>query len=472
MIFSRLSRKMTGMPEAPSAPVSDANEALLRAEIAELKRRLATQEQSLGQSGRDHPGHGHHRSRPSSSTLLMLATLIVVVTAAAFFTGYIPHVQRETELVATAKTDSTEIPVVNVTAVERSSGRSELVLPGNIQAITEAPVLGRASGYVKQRYADIGDRVKQGQLLAEIEAVELDQQVRQVRAALEQANAGLEQTEANLNQGRTNETLYRTTAERWSALVEKGAVSKQENDTYQAQYQAQLATVQSLGKAVNVAKSNVAVAEANLGRLTEMQNYLRVRAPFSGVITQRNVDTGALVTEGTTLLFRIAQSGRLRIYVNVPQADSNAVHIGQAARLTITDLRSRAFTGKVTRTANALDLSSRTMLTEVQVQNTAGLLMPGMYAQVDFSMPRAEPPLLIKGDALVVRPNGPQVAVVMPDQTVHYQLVTLGRDYGDRIEILSGLEAGQHLVISPGDNIQEHVKVKPVLIPAPSASRS
>jgi RND family efflux transporter MFP subunit len=448
------------MPDAPSTPVNDANEAQLRAEIEELKRRLATQE-------RDRPGHGHHRKRPAPSTLFMLALLIIVVVAAAFFTGYLPHLKRQTELVADAKTDSAEVPVVNVTAVERSSGRSELVLPGNIQAITEAPVLARASGYVKQRYVDIGDRVKEGQLVAEIEAVELDQQVRQARAALEQAHAGLEQAESNLNQGRTNEQLYKTTAERWSALVEKGAVSKQENDTYQAQYQSQIAAVQSLGKAVNVAKSNVAVAEANLARLTEMQRYLKVRAPFAGVITQRNVDVGALVTEGSTLLFRVAQSGRLRIYVNVPQADSTAVHVGQAAKLSITDLASRAFTGTVTRTANALDPTSRTLLTEVQVPNTAGLLMPGMYAQVNFSTPRAEPPLLIKGDALVVRSSGPQVAVVMPDQTVHFQVVTLGRDYGDRIEILSGIEAGQQLVISPGDNIQERVKVKPVLISAP-----
>jgi RND family efflux transporter MFP subunit len=463
------------MPEAPPAPVSDANEAQLRAEIAELKKRLATQEHDRPSHDRPrhgHPGHGHHHHRPAAGTLVMLGLLIAVVVAAAFFTGYLPRLKRQTELVANAQTLSAELPVVNVTAVERSAVKSELVLPGNIQAITEAPILARASGYIKQRYADIGDRVKQGQLVAEIEAVELDQQVRQARAALEQANAGLEQADANLNQGRTNEKLYKTTADRWSALVEKGAVSKQENDTYQAQYQAQIATVQSLGKAVNVAKSNVAVAEANLGRLTEMWSYLRVRAPFDGVITQRNVDVGALVTEGSTLLFRIAQSGRLRIYVNVPQADSTGVHIGQTAKLTIADLPSGTFTGTVTRTANALDPTSRTLLTEVQVPNAAGLLMPGMYAQVNFSTPRAEPPLLIKGDALVVRSNGPQVAIVMPDQTVHFQVVTLGRDYGDRIEILSGLEAGQQLVISPGDNIQEHVKVKPVLISAGPASRT
>jgi RND family efflux transporter MFP subunit len=149
----------------------------------------------------------------------------------------------------------------------------------------------------------------------------------------------------------------------------------------------------------------------------------------------------------------------------VPQADASAVHVGQAAKITISDLPSRVFQGKVTRTADSLDPASRTLLAEVQVPNEAGLLMPGMYAQVDFTTLRAEPPLLIKGDALVVRANGPQVAIVEPDNTIHFQTVTLGRDYGDKIEILSGLQAGQQVAVNPGDYIQEHAKVSPVLAP-------
>jgi len=268
-------------------------------------------------------------------------------------------------------------------------------------------------------------------------------------------------------QGQTNEKLYKTTAERWQQLVAKGAVSKQDNDTYQAQYQAQVATVQALEKAVNVAKSNIGASEANLQRLMEMQSYVHVLAPFAGVITQRNVDVGALVNEGTTLLYRISQTGKLRIYVNVPQADAGAVRVGQPAKITISDLANHVFSGTVTRTADSLDQASRTLLVEVQVPNQAGLLMPGMYAQVDFTTPRAEPPLLIKGDALVVRSNGPMVAVVQEDKTIHFQPVTLGRDYGDRIEILSGLNAGAELAVNPGDNIQEGVKVRPVVSSAP-----
>jgi RND family efflux transporter MFP subunit len=407
---------------------------------------------------------GHTHKRPSSITLVLIAVVLAVLVTAAFFGGYLPHEKRQTELVAEAKTDIESAPLVNVTTVEKSASKTELVLPGNIQAITEAPVLARATGYIKSRAVDIGDRVKEGQLLAEIDAPELSSQVVQAKASVEQANANLEQANANLNQGRTNEQLYKTTAERWQNLVAKGAVSRQENDTYQAQYQAQVATVQALEKAVNVAKSNIGVAQANLSRLTEMQAYTKVLAPFAGVITQRNIDVGALVNEGATLLYRISQTGRLRIYVNVPQADAAAVRIGQPAKITISDLPSKVFNGTVTRTASSLDQASRTMLAEVQVENAAGLLLPGMYAQVDFTTPRAEPPLLIKGDALVVRSNGPQVAIVEPDNTIHFQLVTLGRDYGDRIEILSGLTAGQQLAVNPGDNILEHAKVKPVSV--------
>jgi len=442
--------------------VRDNTEAQLRAENEELKRRLAAL-----QSGHEHHhGHAHTRKRPAKGVLIAIGLLLIAITVAGFFAGYVPHQKLQNELVADAKSQDAAAPRVNVTVAERSSGKSELVLPGNIQAITEAPVLARASGYIKARLVDIGDRVKEGQLLAEIDAPELDQQVKQATASVEQAKAALDQASANLIQGQTNEKLYKATADRWKSLVQKGAVSKQENDNYQAQYEAQIATVQALEKAVNAAKSNVGAAEANLARLTNMRGYVQVRAPFAGVITQRNIDVGALVNDGSTLLYRIAQTGKLRTYVNVPQADSVAVHVGQAAKLTFSDLPSRVFNGTVSRTANALDPGSRTLLVEVQVDNSAGLLMPGMYANVNFTTPRSEPPIVIKGDALVVRANGPQVAVVQPDQTVHFQVVTLGRDYGDKIEVLSGLKQGDQLVINPGDNIQEHVKVNPVLIAA------
>jgi RND family efflux transporter MFP subunit len=186
-----------------------------------------------------------------------------------------------------------------------------------------------------------------------------------------------------------------------------------------------------------------------------------VKAPFDGVVTVRNVDVGALVNTGSTLLFRIAQTGALRSYVNVPQANASSVHIGQTAQLTLTNFPGRRFLGSVARTANALDPSSRTMLVEVAVSNADGVLFPGMYAEVDLSGPRLNPPLLIPALALIVRADGAQVAVVQND-VVHLQRVAIGRDYGDRVEIVQGVTEGATILAAPGDAAQEGAKIVPV----------
>jgi RND family efflux transporter MFP subunit len=440
------------MLEQEKLAVMDDTEARLRAEIEDLKRRLDQQQK--------HPT----AVRPSKSSLWAIAVIAAILIVVAFFTGYIPHQRREAVLANEATTAERTDPKVNVVGVERSAGKSELVLPGSIQAVTEAPVLSRSNGYVKRRYVDIGDRVSAGQLLAELEAPELIQMLHQAQATLEQTKSAVEQASANLQQSRTNERLAQVTAQRWANLFQRGVVSRQENDTYQAQYDSQKANTQALEKAVAAARSNVAAAEANVARLTELKGFSRVYAPFAGVITVRNVDTGVLVTEGSTLLFRIAQTNRLRTYLNLSQADASSVRVGQVATLSITDLPGRKFVGAVTRTANALDPSTRTLLTEVQVANPDGALMPGMYADVDLTTARKDPPLLIPGDTLVVRSDGPQVAVVGADRSVHYQRIQLGRDFGDRIEVVSGLQLGQQVVVNPGDSVQEGAKVNPVLL--------
>jgi RND family efflux transporter MFP subunit len=439
--------------------LNDGTEERLLAEIEDLKRQLHEKHRDGS-----HGGHGAKGGRPSGTTLWVLATVTLLILVGAFFAGYLPQSSRQTALAKEAKEDTAALPPVNVIEVAQASGKSQLVLPGNIQAVTEAPVLARASGYIKTRLADIGDRVKEGQLLAEVEAPELGQQVLQAKASVDQAKASLEEAAANLQQGKTNTEMSRLTYERWNSLVQKGAVSRQDADTYKSQYEASRESVQALEKAGNVATSNITAAEANLGRLTEMQGFLKVRAPFAGVITLRNVDTGALVADGTTLLFRIAQTDRLRTYVNVPQADSTSIRVGQPAQLKIPDLPSKTFKGTVTRTANALDPATRTLLAEVQVPNEGGLLLPGMYSEVNFTTPRMEPPLMIRADALVVRGDGPHVAVVGDDGVVHFQTVQVGRDYGDQLEILGGLKKGQHVVISPGDVVREGAKVRAVLV--------
>jgi RND family efflux transporter MFP subunit len=425
----------------------------MRAEIEELKRQLEQQKLLAA--------HTRARSsRPTFRTFLVVVLLLAALAAAGYYYGYAPRQRREMVLAAESQNSAASLPVVNVVSVKRSEAKTSLVLPGNIQAVTEAPVLARASGYIQKRYVDIGDRVTAGQPLAEIEAPELAQQIRQARAAVEQTASAVEQAQASLEQGRSNENLARVTHERWDNLFKRGVVSRQENDTYAMQYAAQQANVQALEKAVNAARSNGAAAQANLDRLLEIQSYLTVRAPFAGVITVRNIDTGVLVNEGNTLLYRVAQTDRLRTYVNVPQSESDSVRIGQQATLTIADLGDRKFSATVARTANALDPATRTLLVELQVGNSAGVLLPGMYAQVDFSIPRLNPPLVIPGDTLVVRSAGPQVGVIAADGAVHFQNIELGRDFGDRLEVLSGLEEGQHLVVNPGDAIQEGVKVK------------
>jgi RND family efflux transporter MFP subunit len=431
----------------------------LRKEVEDLKRQIQEQKGLVG--GSSHAALARPW-RPSSVTMWSLFLGAAVLIVVGFFAGYLPLQKRKTLILGEAQDNEQALPRIEVIEVGRSSGQSVLKLPGNIQAVTEAPILARADGYIQHRMVDIGDRVQAGQTLAEIEAPELDQQVRQAKASLQQAQAALEQALANHEQGKSNLELARITAQRWNSLTEQGIVSRQDNDQYQAQYQSQTAGVQALEKAIAAQRSNVAAAEANVGRLDDMQRYRVVKAPFDGVITLRNVDVGALVNAGSTLLFRVAQTNTLRTYINVPQTNASSIRVGQSARLNVSNLPERSFTGRVARTANSLDPNSRTMLVEIEMPNASGALLPGMYAEVDLSNTRADPPLLVPGDALIVRADGTQVAVVGPDDTVHLQKIQLGRDYGDRLEVLSGLHQGDRIIANPGDTAREGVKINPV----------
>lgn len=443
----------------PTSPESAADEQLRR-ENEELRRQIA---ELRGGGGHAHlDGPPARMWRPSRVTLMALLLGGLALFAVAFLSGYLPWRERQTVIRADSDEQAHTLPRVDVIKVGRSSRESDLKLPGSIQAVTEAPILARADGYVEKRLVDIGDHVKAGQPLAEIDAPELQQQVQQAKANLQQAQAALEQAQANLEQGRSDMDLARVTADRWTILVGRGVVSKQDNDQYQAQLRSKTATMHALEKAVGAQRSSVAAAEANLARLEQTQSYRIVRAPFAGIVTLRNVDTGALVTAGTTLLFRIAQTDVLRIYVNVPQSNSNSVRPGQPAVLTVANLPGREFHGTVARSSQSLDPASRTMLVEVQVKNADGSLLPGMYAQVDLSSSRTSPPLLVPSDALIVRSGGSQVAVVTPEHRMHLQKITVGRDYGDRLEVISGLKEGDTVVANPGDVAHEGMPVDPV----------
>ena len=399
--------------------------------------------------------------RPSRKTISALAFGFGVVLVGAFLAGYLPMQQREAGLRAEADAQRKQVPRVEVIRASRGPTQATLVLPGTMQAITEAPILARADGYLKRRLADLGDRVRADQVLAEIDAPELDQQIQQADAAVDQAQAAVEQAQASLAQGKANRDLARITAERLQTLNERGITPQQDRDQAQAQLAAQDATVQAAEKAIVAQRSNLAAARANAARLRAVDGYRMVKAPFDGVITQRNVDVGALVSTGNTLLYRIAQTRTLRTYVNVPQSSVSAVHVGQAASLTLADFPGRTFSGTVARMARALDPSSRTMLVEVDVANAEGALFPGSFADVELIGARSNPPIVVPASALVFRADGAQLAVVRPDNIVHLRKVTVGRDYGDRLEILEGVEEGATILAVAGDSAREGVKVAP-----------
>ncbi|HEY1756670.1 MAG TPA: efflux RND transporter periplasmic adaptor subunit [Bryobacteraceae bacterium] len=417
----------------------------------QLRRRVDELERQLREQREVHSGPPAIQWKPSPITISVLLLGLAALLIGAFFAGYIPLQRRDALVRAETQQQQTELPRMEVIQVGRSSTHSELTLPGTLQAVTEAPILARADGYLKSRLVDLGDRVKAGQPLAEIDAPELDHQLHQAEAAVAQAQASLEQAQASLEQGKSARNLAQVTAERWQALTAQGVVSRQDNDQFQAQLVSQNANVQALEKAVLAQRSNVTASQANVARLQEVQGYRVVKAPFDGVVILRNVDVGALVSSGSTLLYRIAQTETLRTYVNVPQDNAGSIHLGQGARLTLSNFPGRHFLGKVTHMANALDPASRTMLVEVGVPNADGALFPGMYAEVDLGNAAINPPLVVPASALIVRTDGAQVAAVNSDGVVHLQKVTIGRDYGDRVEIVQGVAEGTTILAAPGE---------------------
>jgi len=440
----------------PDPQRTETVEERLRRENLELRRQL---EELKGPS---HARPAKDIWHPSAITIWAIFLGAAIVVVVAFLGGYIPFQKRRQVIFAEAREEQQALPRVEVIKVGRSTRQSGLELPGSIQPVTEAPILARANGYIQSRAVDIGDRVRAGQTLAQIDAPELNDQVAQAKATVRQSEAALEQATANVQQGKTDMELARVMAQRSTQLVKKGAVSKQDDDQAQAQYNSKLAALQSLEKALDVQRANIVAAQSNLARLEKMLSFCLVQAPFDGVVTLRNVDVGALVNAGSTLLFRIAQMDTLRTYVNVPQTYADSIRPGEPASLTVSNLPGRQFAGQVARSSSALDPSSRTLLVEVRVPNESRLLLPGMYAQVELRNVRANPPLLIPSDAMIVRSDGAQVAAVGSDGTVHLQKIQVGRDYGDRVEVLNGLNEGQSIVSNPGDTVRDGLKVDAV----------
>jgi RND family efflux transporter MFP subunit len=327
---------------------------------------------------------------------------------------------------------------------KRGPGADSLVLPGNVQAFYEAPIYARTNGYLKTWYTDIGTQVKKGQLLAEIDTPEVDQQLRQAQADLATAEA--------------NYQLARTTNERWKGLLATESVSQQDADQRAGDAAAKLAARQS--------------ANANLARLQETESFKRVLAPFDGVVTQRNTDVGALINAGQNSgspLFRVADTHRLRIYASVPQPYAGSIHRGQTAGLVFADRPGKRYTATVENTANALEATSRTLQVELQIDNAKGELLPGSYGEVYFDVAGDDNTLRIPVNAVLFRTRGLQVATLDHEHRVHLKTITQGRDFGTEIEVLSGVDLTDVLVVNPPDSISDGMQVRVAAPQAPAA---
>ena len=437
--------------------------------------------------------HPHHISR---GKVVFMAILLVVIVVAAWLADYLPHRNEEAAAAAAAKEETNAIPVVTTTVVRSAPADIDILLPGSMSSVSEASIFARAAGYVSKRYVDIGDHVKAGQLLAEIVAPDLDQQVAQARAQVSQAEQQLGQARAALLQAEAQRDLAVSTLKRYAGLVKDGAVAQQDYETQVSGAKTAEALVVSQQANIAASQDNVKQAQANLDRVTDLQEFKNVRAPFDGVVTARNVDVGYLISStggglgaspstqpGASLnaangneMFRVAQLGALRIYVSVPQSGAAAIQVGMPAAVMVAELPGQEFPGKVTRTSSALDPNTRTLLTEVELSSQGGKLLSGMYATVRFRSHRDAPPLLVRGDTLIANASGISAAVLQDSgegngqKKVHIQRVTVGRDYGAETEISSGLRAGDITVVNPGDEIREGAIVKPAKSAAAGAT--
>jgi RND family efflux transporter MFP subunit len=366
------------------------------------------------------------RATPSRKSRGPLIAVVIVLAAAAVAAAWGISTRTRSLSTLSRETRDLSIATVAVTRPEKGAPQQDLALPGNVQPYTDAAIFARTTGYLKERYADIGSRVKQGQLLAEIDTPEIDQQLQQARADLATAEA--------------NAKLALTTAERYRDLIKSESVSQQDVDNANGNYDAKRAAVQS--------------AVANVKRLEQLQAFKKIYAPFAGVITARNTDIGALIGSGTGAkeLFHVAAIDRLRVYVNVPQPYSRAAKPGMIADIALKELPGQRFKGKLVRTAQSIDPSSRTLLAEIDLDNPSGELLPGSYAEVHLQLPTDATTFRLPVNTLIFRAEGVRVAVVSNGR-VTLTPVTIGRDFGSAVEIVSGLSGSEAVVVNPPDSL-------------------
>jgi RND family efflux transporter MFP subunit len=381
-----------------------------------------------------------------------IALVVVALLIALAIAATLPRLRNERALTTAAAQVSTARPRVTVSQAHTPAPTSDRVLPGNALPLDDAAIFARTTGYVERRLVDIGDHVREGQLLAEIRAPDVDDQLVQAQANLALAKADLPLAEANA-------ALAKVTLDRYLEAGPGTAIPLLQIDQ-------QRATIKTTAAQVEAAKATIQVNIAAVQRFTDLQGFEKITAPFSGVITARHVDVGDLMLAdspgSTRQMFEVQRTDILRVHVDVPQIFATKIQVGQKAVVFRRDDPEQQFTGTVTRTADALDPASRTLLTEVQVSNPHDALRPGMFLQVRFIFQRMEVGVMIPSAAVLVRENVSQVAVLDDQQRVNYQKVELGRDYGAEIEVLSGLHDGQNILVYPGDQLAVGTVVEPV----------
>jgi RND family efflux transporter MFP subunit len=371
-------------------------------------------------------GTGIARGRPRKHGVWALVILLLIA-AALVFGVILPR--RRAKAALKTETDELAVPTVSVVHPKLGAPQTEIVLPANVQAFQDSPIYARTNGYLKRWYVDIGGRVKAGQLLADIETPEVDQQ--------------LDQARADLNTAQANYHLSEITSQRYADLLKTDSVSKQEVDNAAGDFAAKKAMVSS--------------AQSNMKRLEELQSFEKVYVPFDGVITARNTDVGHLINSGAsgpgTELFHIAAIQKLRVYVNVPQQYSPAAKPGLTADLTLAEIPGRRFQGTLVRTADSIDVASRTLLVEVDVDNRAGELLPGAYAEVHLKVPRGTPVLILPVSALIFRSDGLQIGTVENSNQAALRNIVLGHDMGSEVEVVSGISAEDWVITNPPDSL-------------------
>jgi RND family efflux transporter MFP subunit len=407
------------------------------------------------------PNDPAYAAKPASThAVLAAATVFVIALGALFVLGFVPMKRHQQDLLA--ETDGSTQPqvVVSVAHPRRSAETRELSLPATVRPYFDTVIYARTNGYIRRWLVDIGDRVKVGQLLAEIDVPELDQQIDQARASLNQLKARLALAEAQV-------TLAESTLKRYEAAAPGGGITAQELDEKRAGVEVQRATVEA-------ARSDVEAGAANVRRLVQLKDFATVSAPFAGTITSRSIEVGALVTAGNGKgqeLFHLVQTNPVRVYVNVPQISAPYMADGTPAELVVREHPGQKFVGKVVRTTRAIDDATRTLLADVEVPNEDGLLLPGMYTRVHFRVAQPGQTVFVPQSALVVTADGTQVLTVGEGDHLHYQKVVVDTDYGSEVALSSGVDETDRVVTNPGEKLLEGivVQVKEAEAPKPAA---